>query len=265
MVTVRDLLLYTCAIGLAVTEAAAQSPLQRKQTDVSGTWFGEFVLTSPDAKVSHDTAVLILEQHGSDLAGTVGPTVDQQSQFTNGRVENGRVEFHLDSGGGMEFQLQRVGERLQGAAIGKNVRAELSVVPAPGLLPHPKLLEEIAQADKETFDAFGSCVINRYASRLSEDLEFYQDRTGESGYEDNLQRLRDRCAEGIQLRREIAEGSLIVNAVPGYGAIEAGVQRFYSRQQDGSEHLDATVKFTMLWSKKTGTWKLTRIISYDHR
>jgi hypothetical protein len=43
------------------------------------------------------------------------------------------------------------------------------------------------------------------------------------------------------------------------------MQRFYSRGQDGQEHLDATARFTNVWSKQTGTWKLVRVISYDHR
>lgn len=85
-----------------------------------------------------------------------------------------------------------------------------------------------------------------------------------TGYEQNLNALRDRCAEGIQLRRESVQGSLVVNAVPGYGAIEAGTQRFYSRQPDGSERVDATAQFTNIWSKESGSWKLVLVISYNH-
>jgi Domain of unknown function (DUF4440) len=107
--------------------------------------------------------------------------------------------------------------------------------------------------------------VNRYSSFISKDLEFYHDHTGKTGYEQDLQALRNRCAEGIVLRRELVEGSLVVNSVPGYGAVEAGVHRFYSCQPDGSEHLDATARFTSIWSKGTGSWKLVRVISYDHR
>jgi ketosteroid isomerase-like protein len=137
--------------------------------------------------------------------------------------------------------------------------------PAPGLLPHQKLIQEITEADRRLFEAFSACDVARYASFLSKDLEFYQDHTGKTGYEQNLKALQDRCAEGILLRRELVEDSLVVNAAPGYGAIEAGTQRFYSRQADGSEHLDATAQFTNVWSKETGSWKLVRIVSYEHR
>lgn len=77
--------------------------------------------------------------------------------------------------------------------------------------------------------------MTRYASSVSKDQEFYHDHTGKTRYEQNLKAVRDCCAEGIVLRRELVEGSLVVNAAPGYGAIEAGTHRFYSRQPDGSE------------------------------
>lgn len=63
----------------------------------------------------------------------------------------------------------------------------------------------------------------------------------------------------------VARGKTGVTSTPGYDVIEAGIYRFYSRQQDGSEHLDATAQFTEVWSKETGSWKPVRIVSYDHR
>jgi ketosteroid isomerase-like protein len=240
--------------------AAAQSG-----SDLSGTWFGDFILTSADGKVSHDTAVLIVQQHGPSVTGTVGPTVDQQTPFANGRVNYGNIRFHLDAGGGMDFVLHLDAGHLLGTASGMATRAEVNLRPAPGLLPHQKLLEEITEADQHLFDAFNACDATRYASFLSKDLEFYHDRTGKTGYDQILKALRDRCSAGIMLRRELVEDSLVVNAVPGYGAIEAGTQRFYSPQQDGSEQLDSTAGFTNVWSKETGSWKLVRVISYDHR
>ena len=258
-------ILIFCALFLTTTHLFAQTPAEQKGSNLSGTWFGDFILTTPDQKVSHNTAVLILEQHGSSLAGSIGPTVDQQSPFTDARLDESGVRFHLDAAGGLDFVLHMDAGHLQGTALGKVAKAEVNLQPAPGLLPHQRLLEEITDADQHVFEASGACDVTRYASYLSKDLEFYQDHTGKTGYEQNLKALRDRCAEGILLRRELVEGSLVVNAVPGYGAIEAGTHRFYSRQKDGSEHLDATAQFTNVWSKDTGSWKLVRIISYDHR
>ena len=127
------------------------------------------------------------------------------------------------------------------------------------------LAKEIALADKQINEAFAHCDVPEYSRFLSKDVEFYQDRTGKTNYEQNLDALRNRCSEGIQLRRELDRESLIIDAAPGFGAIEAGVHRFYSQNRDGSEHLDATARFTNVSSKETGAWKLVRIVSFDHR
>jgi ketosteroid isomerase-like protein len=263
MPAIRTLLF--CFFALTTTHVFAQSTSRQQHSDISGTWFGELTLTNPDGKVSHDTAVLIVEQRGSSANGSIGRTVDQQTPFADGRVDDKSIRFHLDVGGGMDFSLHLDAGHLQGAATGKSMKAEVKLRPAPGLLPHQKLTEEITEADRSLFEAFSACEVTRYSSSLSKDLEFYQDHTGKTGYEQNLKALQDRCAEGIRLRRELVEDSLVVNAVPGYGAVEAGTQLFFSRQADGSEHLDATAQFTNVWSKETGSWKLVRIVSYDHR
>jgi hypothetical protein len=263
-----------CALALSITHVYGQTSAGQGAPSVSGTWFGDFDMTKPDGKVSHDTAVLVLQENGTGLAGSAGltgsagATIDRQSPITTGKVDNGQVLFHLDAAGGVDFALHIDSGHLRGTATMQSpngpMQAEIDVRPAPGLIPHAQLVQEIGDADRQEFVAFDACDEAGYAKFLSKNLEFYHDHTGEQGYEQNLKALRDRCAEGIQLRRELVDGSLIVNAAPGYGAIEAGTHRFYSKQPDGSEHLDATAEFTMVWSKESGNWKLTRIISYDH-
>lgn len=254
--------LVFCILALTTSLLYPQAPQGPIDPPLSGTWFGSFVMTAPDGKTSHDTAVLILGEGGT---GSIGRTADQQTPFKDGQVNDNNLAFHLDAAGGLDFSLHLASGHLRGTAVSKGAKAQLDLQPSPGLLPHQQLVEEITSADSQLFRAFDSCDVSRYASLLSENLEFYQDHTGKTGYEDNLKSLRDRCAEGITLRRELVKDSLVVNAAPGYGAIEAGIHRFYSRQPDGSEHLDATAQFTEVWSKSTGSWKLVRIISYDHR
>jgi ketosteroid isomerase-like protein len=251
--------------AFTTTRLFAQARPEQKGSGLTGTWFGDFILKTPDGKASHDTAVLLLEQHGSAATGSIGGTVDQQTPFTDGGMDGGNIRFHLDAGGGMDFGLHLAAGRLEGGAVGKAANAEVSLQPVPGLLPKQKLMEEITEADRHLCEAFGACDVARYSGFLAKDLEFYQDRTGKTSFEQDLKALRDRCAEGIMLRVELVEASLVVNAVPGYGAIEAGAHRFCLRQPDGSEHLDATAQFTCVWSKESGSWKLVRVISYDHR
>ena len=232
---------------------------------VSGTWFGSIAISNPDGRVSHDTAVLVVGQMSPNANGSMGRTIDQQTPWADGSFKDNRLQFHFNAAGGLNVDLTLQGERLAGTATGQSVSAQIDLRPAPGILPHQQLQQEIMTADRQLYDAFGNCDIATYASFLSKDLEFYQDRTGKTGYEENLKAVKDRCAEGIRLRRELEEESNLVNAAPGFGAIHAGTQRFYSRDQDGHEHLDATARFTNVWSKEGGAWKLVRVISYDHR
>jgi len=263
MVIRRSPLLLSVLLVFAALSLAQGAP--RKNGTITGTWFGSFIDKNPDGRVSHDTAVLVVRQAGSTFSGSLGPTIDQQTPWNDGSVKGNRLQFHLDADGGLNVTLALHPSSLTGSATGQRVNAQLDLKPAPGLLPHEQLVEEITKADRELFDAFDNCDVPRYGEFLSKHLEFYQDHTGKTGYQENLQALQNRCAEGIHLRRELEPGSLIVNAVPGCGAIQAGIQRFYSRGQDGKEHLDATTRFTNIWSKKSGTWKLVRVISYDHR
>lgn len=159
MVTIRTLVF--CALVLASTSLFAQTTPRQGGLKLSGTWFGDFILTNLDGKTSHDKAVLVLNQHGSILSGSIGATVDQQSPFVDGRVDNGNIRFHLDVGGGMDFRLQLVAGYLRGAANGKSSRAEVVLQPAPGLLSHGELMEEILNADRNLFDAFSTCNVTR--------------------------------------------------------------------------------------------------------
>ncbi len=145
MPAIRTLLF--CFFALT-THVFAQSTSQQQHSDISGTWFGELTLTNPDGKVSHDTAVLIVKQDGSSATGSIGRTVDQQTPFADGRVDDKSIRFHLDVGGGMDFSLHLDTGHLQGPATGKSMKAEVNLRPAPGLLPHQKLIEEITEAEK---------------------------------------------------------------------------------------------------------------------
>lgn len=229
----------------------------------TGTWFGSFNVTNPDGTLDRSTAVLVLRNDAGALSGSMGRTIDQQTPITGITTTADDLRFHMDAAGGLDFNLKLTGGRLIGASKGR-LNAAIDVRPAPGLLPHDQLAQEITDADHRLFAAFTSCNIDAYAAFLDPGIEFYHDKTGETGYQDQLTSLRQRCHEGLAIRRELIPDSLIINAAPGFGAIEAGTHRFYARQKDGTERIDATARFTEVWSKASGSWKLVRIISYDH-
>ena len=55
---------------------------------------------------------------------------------------------------------------------------------------------------------------------------------------------------------------LEVHPLKGYGAVEIGIHRFHhpGHPEDGV----GNARFVTLWQNKNGTWKVTRVISYDH-
>lgn len=255
-IIVLGLLPFNLAWG-ATTPSAASG--------IDHAWFGTFTNNLPDGKISHDVSALVLEQDGSKLSGGVGPSMDRLAPILAGTVDGNDISFHIDGGGGITFALRLNAGHLLGTAKGSRVNAVLDLTPAPGLMPHAQLVAEITAADARNFDAYDSCNANQYRTSLSPDLEFYQDNQPVKNQQEIIDSLNYRCAEGIQYRRELDQPSLIINATPPNYAIEAGIQRIYSKQPDGSEHLEATVRFTLVWSKKSGAWQIVRAVSYDHR
>jgi ketosteroid isomerase-like protein len=228
-------------------------------------WFGAFTNTLADGKVSHDVTALVLKRDGTTVSGSVGPTIDRQSPFSGGSLRGDALTFHIDAAGGIDFALHLGEGHLRGTAKGSRINATLDLAPAPGLMPHSQLMAEITAADARSFAAFENCDADQYRATLDPDLEFYQDNQPFKNQQQIIDSLNNRCAEGIKLRRELDQSSRIINATPPDYAIESGLHRFYSKQADGSEHLDATARFTLVWSKKSGTWRIIRAISYDHR
>jgi hypothetical protein len=147
---VLSVALATILMGGAPKAAPQASP------SFSGTWYGSFDVLHPDGKLSHDTAAIVIEQHGSAVTGSAGPSIDQQTAFTNGIANGNDLRFHLDSGD-TDFNLHWQPGHLEGAATGKGLNAKLSLQPAYGLLPHAQLTEEIANADRQMFAAFEAC------------------------------------------------------------------------------------------------------------
>lgn len=256
-------LLYCVLVG-SVTMVHAQSVAPGSGDLFQGTWFGSFATTNPNGTVSHDTAVVVLGRQGETIAGSAGPTIDHQMPIKDAHVDGDSIHFTIDVQGGVAFELHGTEDHLEGTATGTSMKAALDLKPAPGLLPHDKLLEEISDADQQMFEAFDACDVDKYKAFLASDLEFYHDHVGKQDLASHLLAMRQRCTEGIMLRRELVQGTLLVNAAPGFGAIEAGTHKFYSKQPDGSEHLDATAEFANVWSKASGHWQIVRAISFDH-
>ena len=150
--------------------------------------------------------------------------------------------------------------------------AALQSPPAAVTLPDAATMRtEIAARDAELFDVlFNQCAPERMRALLAPDIEFYHDRTGLTRGADafvaDYQRF---CTErqapnAWRSRRALVPESLIVNPVPGVGAIEAGEHLFYERQGEGPERLAGRARFAQLWVRAPDGWRLSRVLSYAH-
>jgi ketosteroid isomerase-like protein len=125
-----------------------------------------------------------------------------------------------------------------------------------------ELFRTIAALDEALFASYNECDLAKFKSFFVDDVEFYHDQRGVTLGSQNL-------SEGIRknicgkVRRELVPGTLEVHPMRGYGAVEIGVHRFHQPKTSGEPVGEA--KFIHLWQNKDGAWKITRVISYDHR
>jgi hypothetical protein len=122
------------------------------------------------------------------------------------------------------------------------------------------LYQTIAGLDATLFDAYNHCDLEKMGSMVAEDLEFYHDQTGLSvGKQSLIDAVKNNICGKVQ--RELIAGSLEVYPLKGYGAVEIGVHRF---RHPGDPNNVGDAKFVQLWQNDHGTWKLTRVISFNH-
>ena len=143
----------------------------------------------------------------------------------------------------------------------------------PPMPEGPALRASIEARDAELFELFfQGCDPARLRPMLADDVEFYHDKGGfvfrnaEAMVADYAKNCAERAKpDSWRSRRELVKPSLIVDSVPGYGAMEAGDHLFYERKGDEPEKLAGKARFTMLWVWSDGSWKLSRVMSYDHK
>ena len=128
-----------------------------------------------------------------------------------------------------------------------------------------ELYNTIAYMDSVMFDAFNKRDIIALQSFLSEELEFYHDLGGVTNYNQNIEAFKKTFASDRKLRRELVKGSMEVQPIKDFGAVQTGVHRFYVTEKGQKEKLSSEAKFVNLWQNKNSVWKITRIISYGHR
>jgi hypothetical protein len=122
------------------------------------------------------------------------------------------------------------------------------------------LFQTVSALDTKLFDAYNHCDLDTLGAMVSDDLEFYHDKTGLSvGKPIFIEAIKNNICGKVH--RELVRGTLEVYPLNGYGAVEIGVHRF---THPGLDDELGQAKFITLWQNKNGVWKVTRVISYDH-
>jgi len=126
-----------------------------------------------------------------------------------------------------------------------------------------ELTRVVTALDKELFDAYNTCHLDKLGALVADDLEFYHDKTGLAvGKQPFLDAIKNNICGKVT--RQLVPGSLEVYPIHGYGAVEIGVHRFHHPASSPDHDVVGEAKFVTLWQYKDGAWKITRAISYDH-
>ena len=132
------------------------------------------------------------------------------------------------------------------------------------------LQDLLTQKDKIFWKAYNECDIPGMAQFLAKDLEFYHDKGGVTLGSDALNEgmKKGLCSgEKNAIRREAVPGTVKIYPLFDngelYGAIMTGEHLFYPTNGN-SKKPDGRARFSHLWLKKNGEWKMHRILSYDH-
>jgi hypothetical protein len=134
--------------------------------------------------------------------------------------------------------------------------------PRPSSTP-ADLFQTIAMQDRALFDAYNHCDLKRFANFFVADVEFYHDHGGVTRGRDALTRSVQQNICG-KVTRELVAESLEVYPMDNHGALELGMHRFHHPTEASDQVGEG--KFVHLWQydKKSGVWKITRVISFDH-
>lgn len=125
-----------------------------------------------------------------------------------------------------------------------------------------KIFSEIAHMDSLLFNAFNHRDTITFKKFFTEDLEFYHDEGGLTGYPHTIEFMRSTAKNNNGLRRTLVPGSLEIYPIPNYGAMEIGSHSF-CHLENGKQDC-GTFKFVHIWKKAGNEWKIARVVSYGH-
>jgi hypothetical protein len=106
---------------LKVMALALMLVLVASAADVTGTWTGTFVVTTPDGKTQDDSVHMVLKQEGGKITGTAGPAADEQMPIQKGTIEGTKIAIEVAvPNGSFKFDLTLDADHLKGDVTATN-------------------------------------------------------------------------------------------------------------------------------------------------
>lgn len=156
------------------------------------------------------------------------------------------------------------------AAIGLALSPAAIAQTGPDSMSDAQIDAALTATDHAMFEAtFDTCDLDRVRSLITDDVEFYHDRSGleitdADSFMAQINCLNWTQGDDPQIRRVLEPGSLTSRRLGDYGAMQTGRHSFYMVHDDGSEQLLETANFIHIWRYTPEGWQIARIISYDH-
>lgn len=131
--------------------------------------------------------------------------------------------------------------------------------------------QTVRDEDGVFWDAYNHCDVDKMSQFFWPDVEFYHDKGGPTiGLGPLVEILKTGlCGKpNFRLRREAIPETvkffpLEKNGVT-YGAVLSGEHYFYINDDGKPEYRDGMANFFHVWLLKDGTWKMARVVSYNH-
>lgn len=128
----------------------------------------------------------------------------------------------------------------------------------PPYKPESKeLYDSIVHMDSVWEDSYNNCKLDVQGQLISDDLEFYHDRTGlMTSKKALIEALKNNICGKVT--RELLKGSIEVYPINNYGAVEMGYHRFHNKTENVTGGYS---RFILIWRHEKGQWQITRVVS----
>jgi hypothetical protein len=127
-----------------------------------------------------------------------------------------------------------------------------------------QLEAEITAADARLFGGLNDRDIAPMKAGFSRRLEFYHDRSGLTGYDDNIAIFEKNFRAPNRVRREAMPETVEIFPAGPKHAMHIGQHRFCNKPSASEPEGCSVYRFSMVWEREDGQWKLLRVLSYDH-